>query len=191
MESGRTFMMVLIAVNASLYTVVGCLTYLGVVVFGVRFWPAVVVPAVFSVLFGPRVGGVGAAIGIFICDMLSHGMPLLSLSVGVTSNFTAFYILGHMTREYSLKRYVVAATSSLLVGSAIIGVGVWVWSQFYLLPGAAEVSPMPMVAAWSTFAWTFISEIPFLLILVPPIVEAARKTIPSLREDEKLVTFKR
>ena len=190
-ESGRTFMMVLTAVNASLYTVVGCLTYLGVVVFGVRFWPAVVVPAVFSVLFGPRVGGVGAAIGIFICDMLSHGMPLLSLSVGVTSNFTAFYILGYMTREYSLKRYVVAATLSLLVGSAIIGVGVWAWSQFYLLPGAADVSPMPMVAAWSTFAWTFISEIPFLLILVPPIVEAARKTIPALREDEKLVSFKR
>lgn len=67
--------------------------------FGVRFWPAVVVPAVFSVLFGPLFGGVGAAIGIFISDMLSHGMPFLSLSVGVTSNFTAFYILGHMTKE--------------------------------------------------------------------------------------------
>jgi len=177
-------MIVLTAVNASLYTVVGCLTYFGIVVFGVRFWPAVVVPAVFSVLFGPLVGGVGAAIGIFICDMLSHGMPLLSLSVGVTSNFIAFYILGHMTREYSLKRYVVAAAFSLLVGSAIIGVGVWVWSQFYLLPGAVELSPMPLVAAWSTFLWTFISEIPFLLVLVPPIVEAARKTIPSLREDK-------
>ena len=169
----KTFMIILTAVNASLYTVVGYLTYLGVVVFGVRFWPAVVVPAVFSVLFGPRVGGVGAAIGIFLCDMLSHGMPLLSLSVGVTSNFTAFYILGHMTRKYSLKKYIVAATLSLLVGSAIIGIGVCAWSQFYLLPGAVAVSPMPMVAAWSTFAWTFISEIPFLLIL-----EAARKTIP-------------
>ena len=33
----KTFMIVLTAVNASLYTVVGCLTYLGVVVFGVRF----------------------------------------------------------------------------------------------------------------------------------------------------------
>ena len=173
---------VLTAVNASLYTVVGCLTYFGIVVFGVRFWPAVVVPAVFSVLFGPLVGGVGAAIGIFFSDMLSHGMPFLSLSVGVTSNFISFYILGHMTREYSLKKYVVAATLSLLVGSAIIGIGVWVWSQFYLLPGAVDVSPMLMVAAWSTFAWTFISEIPFLLVLVPPIVEAARKTIPKLRE---------
>ena len=62
----KTFMIILTAVNASLYTAVGCLTYLGIVVFGVRFWPAVVVPAVFSVLFGPFVGGVGAAIGIFL-----------------------------------------------------------------------------------------------------------------------------
>ena len=98
----ETFIIVLTAINASLYTVVGFMTYLGIVMFGVRFWPAVVVPAVFSVLFGPVVGGVGAAIGIFICDMLSHGMPILSLSVGVTSNFIAFYILGRMTREYSL-----------------------------------------------------------------------------------------
>jgi len=139
-------MIVLTAVNASLYTVVGSSTYLGIVVFGVRFWPAVVVPAIFAVLFGPLVWGVGAAIGIFICDMLSHGMPLLSLSVGVTSNFTAFYLLGHMTREYSLKRYVVAATLSLLVGSLIIGIGVCA-CQFYLLPGAVELSPMPVVAA--------------------------------------------
>jgi len=66
------------------------------------------------------------------------------------------------------------------VGSAIIGIGVWGWSQFYLLPGAVDVSPLPMFAAWSTFLWTFISEIPFLLVLVPPIVKTARKTIPSL-----------
>lgn len=182
-RDSKTLTVVLTAINASLYMTVGVLTSFGVVLFGVRFWPAVVVPAVFAVLFGPMVGGVGAAIGIFICDMLSHGMPLLSLSVGVTSNFAAFYILGYMTREYSLKKYMISATLSLFVGSAIIGVGVWFWSQYYLLPGALSVTPLPLVAAWSTFAWTFISEIPFLLILVPPIVKTARKTIPSLRKD--------
>lgn len=179
-KSSKNLIIVLTAINASLYTAVGILTYFGIFVFGVRFWPAVVVPAVFAVLFGPLVGGVGAAIGIFLSDMVSHGMIFLSLSVGVTSNFVAFYILGYMTREYSLKRYMIAATLSLFVGSAIIGIGVWGWSQFYLLPGAIDVSPLPMVAAWSTFLWTFISEIPFLLVLVPPIVKTARKTIPSL-----------
>jgi uncharacterized membrane protein len=171
----KTLIIILVAINASLYTVIGSLTYFGIVLFGVRFWPAVIIPGVFSVLFGPVVGGFGAAIGIFLSDMISHGMPFLSLSVGVTSNFIAFYILGYATREYSLKRYMVAAIVSLLVGSTIIGVGVWAWSQFFLLPGAMDVSPMPLFFAWSTFVWTFISEIPFLLIIVPPIVEAAWK----------------
>lgn len=176
----KTLMVVLTAINASLYTVVGYLTYMGIVIYGVRFWPAVVVPGVFAVLFGPYVGGTGAAIGIFISDMLTHGMPLLSLSVGVTSNFIAFYILGYATRTYSLKRYILASTSSLLVGSAVIGLGIWGWSQYFLLPGTAKVAPMPLIAALSTFIWTFVSEIPFLLILVPPIVEAVKKTIPSV-----------
>jgi len=176
----RTLSIILTAINASLYTVVGCLTYFGIVVFGVKFWPAVVVPAVFSVLFGPLVGGIGAAIGIFISDMLSHGIPLLSLTVGVTSNFTAFYILGRLTRKYSHRGYLAAATFSLIVGSAIIGVGVWAWSQYFILPGASKLSPLPLTAAWSTFAWTFISEIPFLLLLVPPIIEAVRRYMPSI-----------
>jgi hypothetical protein len=182
-KSSDTFFIVLTAINASLYTIVGFLTYFGIVIFGVRFWPAVVVPGVFSVLFGPFVGGVGAAIGIFLSDMLTHGMPLLSLSVGVTSNFVAFYILGYLTREYNLKKYVMAAIISLLIGSAIIGIGIYLWSKLFLLPGAAEISPMSIAAAWSTFVWTFISEIPFLLFLVPPIVEAAWKAIPSLKRD--------
>ena len=172
----------LTSINAALYTVVGYLTYAGIIIQGVRFWPAVVVPAVFSVLFGPLVGGVGAAIGIFISDMLSHGMLFLSLSVGVTSNFAAFYFLGHFIKEYSFRRYLIVSTISLLIGSTIIGVGVWGWSQFFTLPGADSVAPMPFIGALSTFLWTFVSEIPFLLILVPPIVEAVKRALPFIEE---------
>jgi hypothetical protein len=112
--------------------------------------------------------------------MLTHGMPLLSLSVGVTSNFIAFYILGYSSKNYSLKRYIIISTFSLLVGSAIIGLGVWGWSQYFLLPGAKERAPLPLFGAVSTFIWTFLSEIPFLLLLVPPIVETLRKIFPSV-----------
>ena len=89
----------LCAMNGALYATVGYTTYLGIVVFGVRFWPAVVAPATFSVLFGPMVGGVGASIGIFIADMLTHGMALLSLSVGVPANFACFYIIGLLSGQ--------------------------------------------------------------------------------------------
>ena len=170
----------LISLNAALYTAVGYLTYAGIIVQGVRFWPAVVIPAVFSVLFGPVVGGIGAAIGIFISDMLSHGLPFLSLSVGVTSNFAAFYFLGHFTKEYTLRKYLIFSTLSLLIGSAIIGVGIWGWSQFFTLPGSNTVTPMPLLGALSAFVWTFISEIPFLLLLVPPIVKAVKEALPHI-----------
>lgn len=180
MEVKETRLIMLVSLNAALYTAVGYLTYAGIVVQGVRFWPAVVVPAVFSVLFGPIVGGVGAAIGIFISDLLSHGLPFLSLSVGVTSNFTAFYFLGYYMKKYSLRRYLVVSTVSLLIGSAIIGVGVYLWSQFFVLPGSDVLAPMPLVGALSTFLWTFISEIPFLWILVPPIIKAVKKALPHV-----------
>jgi uncharacterized membrane protein len=92
---------------ASLYTVVGIATFLGLftpVVGVVRFWPSVFVPAMFSMLFGPLVGGVGAAIGIFLSDLYTfyatgQTNPLLSLIAGVPSNFLGFYILGRIGRS--------------------------------------------------------------------------------------------
>ena len=224
----------LIAVNAALYAAVGLLTYLGLFapVFGtVRFWPAVVVPAVFSVLFTPWIGGVGAAIGIFISDMLVHGNPLLSLSVGVPSNFLGFYILGRLARSrrrtwaaslgvqaiplaaagllywfglveevvayvflavaaavfllgaylaLSKPRYsslLYASAAGLMVGSAVIGVGLWAFSQFFLLPTGE--SSAPIVAALVWFLWTYLTEIPFLAFLLPPIVYAVAKAMPE------------
>lgn len=169
----------LTAVNMSLYAVVGLLTYFGIVVGGIKFWPAVIVPASFSVLFGPYIGGIGAAGGIFIADILTHGDALLSLSVGVTSNFTAFFILGHLNnRKYSIRRYLLTATLSLLIGSAIIGAGLFLWTQFFTLPGQA-FEPWTWLAALTYFGWTFISEIPFLLIVVPPIVKAVKQALPG------------
>lgn len=88
----------------ALYAVVGYLIYIllpitapGIGV--VRFWPSLVIPAVFAVLFGPTVGGIGGALGIFVSDTLIHHDPLLSLTVGVTSNFVGFYLIGLISRK--------------------------------------------------------------------------------------------
>jgi len=235
----------LIAVNAALYAAFGYLTYLGIFapIFGtVRFWPAVIIPAVFSILFSPRIGGAGAAIGIFISDILIHGNPLLSLTVGVPSNFTAFYLIGWLARRWrgkasatisigvqlipvlgcaaiylwnlideftamiflavSLavltftvilyvvqKRYLGSAAASsigLMAGSAIIGVGLWAYSQLFILP-IGGIRNAPLVAALVWFLWTYLTEIPFLHFLLPPILEAAFRALPSrlgiLREE--------
>ena len=174
----QTLVIVLIALNAALYVILGLVTAGLPPVYGVRFWPAVVGPAIFAVIFGPLIGGIGAAIGIFISDMMTHGMPLLSLSVGVTSNFIAFFILGYLTRKYNIYRYITAAILSNFVGSGIIAVGVVIWSQFFMLPGATEVSALPLILTVTVFASTFLMQIPFLIIIVPPAVEIIKKALP-------------
>ena len=110
----------MIGVCAALYAVVGRLTDFGVTVGGVAFWPAAVIPAIFAMLFGPWTGGLGAAFGIFIRDMVFHGDPLLSLTAGVTSNFIGFFIVGHISRRnVDLKRI----GTSIIIGSIIIAIG--------------------------------------------------------------------
>jgi uncharacterized membrane protein len=239
----------MIGVSAALYAIIGVLTNMGIVspVVGVvKFWPAVVIPAIFAVLFGPWIGGTSAAIGIFISDMVQpgHGIALLSLTVGVPSNFAAFYIIGLISNRniewrntitalivgsaaltgmigylflineltfdivtlflgvlfvciaivigFGLwkpewKSYGLASVIGLLVGSAIIGLGLWVYSQFLPLPLTGFERNAPVYASFLWLVWTFATEIPFLVIIVPPVIEICHKAFPSLAfEKEEL-----
>jgi len=235
-------------VSAALYAIVGYLTNLGIVspVVGVvRFWPSVIVPAAFAVLFGPWVGGISAAIGIFISDMVhpGHGIALLSLTVGVPSNFAGFFLIGQISRRNmkwrhiaialtaggiavtgmiayllyltllsldvaalflgvffaccaivvgvglwkpELKSYGIASVVGLLVGSAYIGFGLWMYSQFLPLPLALGWERYaPFYASFSWLVWTFATEIPFLITIVPPILKACYSAFPSLKPPKK------
>ncbi|HFC49543.1 MAG TPA: hypothetical protein ENJ59_02290 [Thermofilum sp.] len=215
-----------------LYAIIGYASYLGIfapVVGVVRFWPSVFVPAVFSVVFGPWVGGAGAAIGIFISDMTIHGNALLSLSVGVPANFVGFYVVGLLSEKrgrkwgvvavleqlgailitiicwrmkwlswevaaiflagmfiaviitsiFSIKEnaagIVFASSTGLLIGSAIIGMGVYTYSQFFTLPSGE--SNLSAIAALLWFLWTYVTEVPFIVSLTPPIVAVAEKVV--------------
>jgi uncharacterized membrane protein len=218
-----------LALNAALYAALGYVFFavlplttpgLGTV----RFWPQVVIPAVFAAIFGPWVGGLGAGIGIFINDMLIHGNALLSLTAGVTSNIAMFAIVGFFSQKridwrlpaiafgivtaviawLSLKilspsesglqlqylaagivvafyafylvvvliapnwrSYSTGCMLGLLVGSAIIGITVPLVMQLPLVPTSLLY-----------FIWTFVTEIPFLLALGPPIIKAVRRALP-------------
>lgn len=237
----------LTGICGALYAVIGYLIYIFLPITApgigiVRFWPSVVIPSVFAVLFGPMVGGLGAAIGIFVSDTLIHNDPLLSLTVGVTSNFIGFYLIGLISRKninwnktlivsgifitlfslgigYALtvyssinaailfiglvvstyiitvfvgfkwiewRSYGIASMLGLGVGSAIIGVGVWMYSQIFVLPnavGGGSNLPLWTIIIW--FIWTFATEIPFLITLGPPILKACYKAFPSLNPKEK------
>lgn len=243
----KTMEVAMIGICAALYAIVGYLTNLGIIsplVGVVRFWPSVIVPAVFAILFGPWVGGIGAAIGIFFADMIhpGHGIALLSLTVGVPSNFLGFFLLGYIGRKnmewkhiavglgfsgiiaamiayllagsilsldvallflgvfsgcciitivlgYLLpewRSYEFASVVGLAIGSAWIGFGLWVYSQFLPLPLALGWERnAPFYASFLWLVWTFATEIPFLVALGPPILKACYRAFPSLKPQRK------
>lgn len=227
----------LTSLNAALYATLGYASYLGLftpVIGVVRFWPSVFVPALFAILFGGFIGGLGAAIGIFISDMLIHGNMLLSLTVGVPSNFLCFFVIGTLhervksgsrvwllaaaLEELGVAALVIAllqgglitqleviayllgigvaafftivygglspgialaCNTGLILGSGIIGLGVYAYSQFFTLPSGA--SQLPLSAALIWFVWTYATEIPFMVALVPPLAKAVEKVLPGAR----------
>ncbi len=236
----------LIALNAALYAAIGYLLYVILPIAApglgaVRFWPAAVIPAVFAVVFGARVGSIGAGIGIFISDMLIHGNPLLSLMAGVPSNLLMFAVIGYVSKkninwklpllglggisalllaityflisdspygfEYQLlaagitvasyvilvgivvltkkwRSYALGSMLGLLAGASIIASMVPLFTEFFVLPGASAIAPIGVTGGLIYLVWTFATEIPFLLLAGPPIIEAVYRAFPNFRREK-------
>jgi uncharacterized membrane protein len=236
---------------AALYAVIGLLTSFGLSLGGVAFWPAVVIPSVFAVLFGPWVGGTGAAIGIFIRDVIYHGDPLLSLCAGVTSNFAMCFLIGYIShtnlnrKKLSLsiiisgtiivaglllptmllpaesvlftgltsseiialltavvvasilavavifafkkewRSFSVGALIGQCVGATNVAIAVWIYSNLFFSPSGYFKSPLPSSFVPLVFVWTVATEIPFVLVLGPPIIKACYRAFPSLQLPQK------
>jgi hypothetical protein len=228
-----------LALNIALYVALGYIFYtlLPLSFGGVRFWPQVIVPAVFAVVFGPLVGGLGAAVGIFISDAIFGNNLLLSLIAGVTSNFVAFYLIGYLAKKkirwtIPAVGYGIATVAFMWIGYAYTEIELWTkiafmavaaasyiiflvpvvflrnsrWRSFHvgtvvgMLLGAGIIAATvpPFIAAFlngpeatmplalSTFFFTFFTEVPFVLVLGPPIIAAIKKAFPTLHKDEKV-----
>ncbi|MGZ4850035.1 MAG: hypothetical protein ACXV2C_01490 [Candidatus Bathyarchaeia archaeon] len=232
----KTLDVAALAVNIALYAAVGILfsAVFPVRFEGVRFWPPVIIPAVFAVLFGPWVGGVGGAVGIFISDIALGNDPLLSLLAGITSNLALFWLIGYIAQKRTrwimpivaygvisiflswlaylyasifwvglvVASYViflflalwnskwrgfeVGSVTGLLVGSAIIGLMVPLYAYLFTPIGQSPLAPFTVAGGLALFVFTFATEIPFLLILGPPIIEAIYRAFPTLKRNEKL-----
>lgn len=247
MKKLQTFDIVTTALCAALYAIIGYFTSFGLSLGAVAFWPAAFIPAIFAVLFGPWVGGLGAAIGIFIRDALYTGNPLLSLIAGITSNFAMFFIIGVLSKTKLDKKKIAASflicavvvifgvllptlifpiesqifagltTTTLLIlfiiimavalpvfalmtkywkefksfgvgaivgqaiGAVIVSVGVWAYSLIFYGPTDPTFSA-PLSASFVPiiFVWTFATEIPFVLLVSPPVIRACNAAFPQL-----------
>lgn len=239
------------AICAALYFVVGYSTSFGFTLGGVAFWPAAFIPAVFAVLFGPWVGGIGAAVGIFIRDIFYHGDPLLSLIAGVSANFIVFFLIGYLTKNKlsrkktftalilgavvvltglllptillpaessaftsfstqltialfsvsmavsailfliiskywpEFRSFGIAAVISQSIGAAIVAIAVFGYSQFFFGQGQYFTSQVPATFVPLVFVWTFVTEIPFVLLFSPPLIKVAYSAFPFLRRRQR------
>jgi hypothetical protein len=241
----KTQDIVVIGICAALYAGVGLLTA-NFTFFGVGFLPAVLIPAVFAVLYGPWVGGISGAIGIFIRDMFVHGIPALSLVAGVPANFILFFLIGYIAhKNISLKQaiagvtitavgllvptiiflpnlvaltglsqealiitfmltiilslvaiavvsfvwkewrsYAIGAVIGQAAGAGLLSVTVWVISPLFLSYFGAPFAASLIIPL---FVWTFATEIPFILLVGPPIIKACYRAFPSLKNRQKQV----
>jgi hypothetical protein len=230
-----------IGICAALYAVFGILTR-GFSFLGIGFLPAVVIPAVFARLYGPWVGGLSGALGIFIRDMFVHGNAALSLVAGVPPNFILFFLIGYISaRNITLKQafagvtlaaigllvpsivflpdfaaytglsneafllsfvvtivlslaiitvvsvrwkewrsYAIGSVVGQIAGGLLLSVTVWLVSPWFLTSLGIE-QPLGASLVLPIFVWTLATEIPFILLVGPPIIKAVQRAFPSIQ----------
>ena len=77
------------------------------------------------------------------------------------------------------KNYGVASVIGLGVGSTIIGFVLWLYSHFLPLPGGFSNAPTYFILLW--IVWTFATEIPFLIIVGPPVLRVCYVAFPNFK----------
>ena len=148
-----------------------------------QFRPAVVVPAFFAVVFGPIPAGVGAALGTLLADSVKHGYLYPgSLIAAVPGNFAGFYLMGwFLWRRFSWNRFIIISNLGLLAANLIVAV-LYVFAYKVLYQNqyvGIPVEALAAVAAGLTLFW-FVTMLPFVLLVTPPLIKAAVSAFPSL-----------
>lgn len=190
-SSKRTLGVVAVAICAALYAVGSYVTAYIPSPWGFgQFRPAVVIPAFFAVVFGPVPAGVGAALGTLIADSVKHGYLYPgSLIAAVPGNFLGFYLFGRMLKDrFTWGRFILTSHLTLtLANLAVAFLYVVFYKMFYMgqlleLSGSATA-----LLVMGLTLWWFVTMLPFVLLVTPPLIRATSAAFPSLvREDVRV-----
>jgi hypothetical protein len=67
----------------------------------------------------------------------------------------------------------------------IVALGVWAYSQLFFSSTGYFMAPLSASFASLIFVWTFATEIPFVLLISPPVVKACYAAFPFLRQSQQ------
>jgi len=150
-----------------------------------QFRPAVVIPAFFATIFGPMPAGIGAAIGTLIADSIKHGYLYPgSYLAAVPGNFIGFYLFGYIVKKkFTWGRFILASNVTLTLANLIVAfLYVFLFKVLYL--GQASYATMPTDAliflSIGLTIWWFVTMLPFVLLVTPPLVRAVATAVPSV-----------
>jgi hypothetical protein len=114
---------------------------------------------------------------------LTSSETIALFTVLVVASILAVTIMFAFKKEW--KNFSVGALIGQGVGATIVAIVVWTYSNLFFSPKGYFKSPIPSSFVPLIFVWTFATEIPFVLLLGPPIIKACYKAFPSLRIPQK------
>jgi uncharacterized membrane protein len=141
---------------------------------------------VLSILVASIVVLVGLLLPTILLPNESAGFTLFSTPVAtalfafiVCISLLLFVVIERRWREF--RGFGVGAVIGQGVGAALVSVGVWGYSQLFFSPTGYFTSPLPAALVPLIFVWTFATEIPFVLLLSPPVIKACQIAFPNLK----------
>ncbi len=146
-----------------------------------QFRPAVVIPGIFAVIFGPLPAGIGAAIGTLLADSVRRGQLYIpSLVAAVPANFVGFYLFGKMVEgRFNWRRFIIASNVTLILANLLVSFLYWYYNLFVVRLFPADAVDWVFLSLGFTL-WFFVTMLPFMLLLGPPLLRAVALAIPSV-----------
>ena len=149
-----------------------------------QFRPAVVIPAFFATIFGPMPAAIGAAMGTLIADSIKHGYLYPgSYLAAVPGNFIGFYLFGYIVKKFNWRRFILASNVTLTVANLIVAfLYVFIFKVLYLGQEKYIAMSFPDLTFLSIglTLWWFVTMLPFVLLVTPPLIRAAASAVPSI-----------
>jgi len=151
-----------------------------------QFRPAVIIPSLFGVIFGPIPAAIGAAMGTLIADSTKHGTLYMgSLLAAVPGNFIGFYIFGYIVKKkFNWTRFISASVITLVIANAIVAfLYIFLFKAIYMQALAFSPDVLTFLSLGLTIYW-FVTMLPFILLVTPLLIRAVAQAMPTIVPEE-------